>query len=149
MKMIYTRVVTKAALNMQRKSISTIVRIEHKTYDLIHHFLKRLKLTLQNLFSESWINILQSLTHYTRSLTETPSKLVYEQCFTNHKTTQIEMSGRNKNECPLNRNCKVKNVIYKFTISATQTFKRCVYLGIAEGNLTQRLYNHRQSFKDK
>ena len=29
------------------------------------------------------------------------------------------------------------------------TFKQHVYLGIAEGNWKQRLYNHRQSFKDK
>ena len=54
---------------------------------------------------------------------------------------------RNKNKCPLNRNCKVHNVIYKCTLSATQTFKR-VYLGITEGNWKQQSYNHRQSFKD-
>ena len=30
-----------------------------------------------------------------------------------------------------------------------QTFKQRVYLGIAEGNWKQRLYNHRKSFKDK
>ena len=34
-------------------------------------------------------------------------------------------------------------------ISATQTFKQRVYLGIAERNWKQQLYNHRQSFKDK
>ena len=56
---------------------------------------------------------------------------------------------RNKNECPLNGNCRVQKVIYKCSVSATQTFKQCVYLGIAEGNWKQRLYNHRQSFKDK
>ena len=41
---------------------------------------------------------------------------------------------RNKNECPLNGNYKVQNVIYKCTVSATQTFKQRVYLGIAEIN---------------
>ena len=56
---------------------------------------------------------------------------------------------RNKNECPLNGNCKVQSVICECTVSATQTFKQRVYLGIAEGNWKQRLYNHRQSFKDK
>ena len=56
---------------------------------------------------------------------------------------------RNKNECSLNGNCKVQKVIYKCTVSATQTFKQRVYLGIAEGNWKQRLYNHRQSLKDK
>ena len=34
-------------------------------------------------------------------------------------------------------------------MSATQTFEQRVYLRIAEGNRKQRLYNHRQSFKDK
>ena len=75
--MLYTRLVTKAALNTQRKSISKIVRKEPETsHGLIHHFLKPLKLTLQNHFSDYWINIFQNLTHYTRSLTETPSDLV-------------------------------------------------------------------------
>ena len=41
---------------------------------------------------------------------------------------------RNKNECPLNENSKVQNVTYKCTVSATQTFKQSVYLGIAQGN---------------
>ena len=75
--MLYTRVVTKAALNTQRKSISTLVRKKPEiSYSLIRHFFKPLKLTLQNHFSDYWINIFQSLTHYTRSFTETPSKLV-------------------------------------------------------------------------
>ena len=77
MKMFYKKVVTKAASNTQRKSISTVVTKElEKSYGLIHHLLKPLKLTLQNYSSDYWINIFQSLTYYTRSLTETPSKLV-------------------------------------------------------------------------
>ena len=43
----------------------------------------------------------------------------------------------------------VQNVIYKCNVSATQTFKQRVYLGIAKGNWKQGLYNHGQSFKDK
>ena len=51
--MLYTRVVTKAALNTLRKSISTIVRKELKiSYGSIHHILRPLKLTFQNHFSE-------------------------------------------------------------------------------------------------
>ena len=40
---------------------------------LIHHLPKPLKLMLQNCSSDYWINISQSLTYYTKSLTETPS----------------------------------------------------------------------------
>ena len=75
--MLYTRVVTKAASNIQRKSISTVVTKEpEKSYGLIHHLAKPLKLLLQNCSSSYWTNISQSLTYYTRSLTETPPKLV-------------------------------------------------------------------------
>ena len=73
--MLYARVVTKAITNTQRKFIITTVRKERKkSYGLIHHLLKPLKLTLQNYFSDYWIDIFQSLT-YTRSLTKTTSKL--------------------------------------------------------------------------
>ena len=47
---------------------------------------------------------------------------------------------RNQNECPLNGNCKIQNVIYKCTVSATQTFKQQVYLRITEGNWKQQLH---------
>ena len=41
---------------------------------------------------------------------------------------------RNKNECSLNGNWKVQNVIYKCTVSATRRFKQRVYSERAEGN---------------
>ena len=69
--MLYARVVTKAASNTQRKSISTVVRKEpEKSYGLIHHLLKPLKLT----------KVFQSPTYCTRSLTEAPSELVIVVC---------------------------------------------------------------------
>ena len=77
MKMLYTGVGTKAALNTQIKSISTTLRKEpERSYGLIHHFLKPLKLTLQKYSSDYCINISQNLAHYTRSLTEALRKLV-------------------------------------------------------------------------
>ena len=49
MKMLYTRVVTEAALNSQTKSISTTLTKEPETsYGLIYQFLKPLKLTSEN-----------------------------------------------------------------------------------------------------
>ena len=66
--MLSTRVGTKAALNSLRKSINTTVRREPETsYGLTHHFLKMLKLTLQNHSSDYWIKIFQSLAHYTET----------------------------------------------------------------------------------
>ena len=68
----------------------------------------------------------------------------------NKKEKQTNLCNcRNKNDSPLNGNCKIQNVIYKCTVSATQTFKQRVCLGIAEGNWKQRLCNQKQFFKDK
>ena len=76
MKMLYTKCLQKQP-QILRKSISTVVTKEpEKSYGLIHHLSKSLKLTLQNCSSDYWINIFQSLTYYTNFLTETPSKLV-------------------------------------------------------------------------
>ena len=153
--MLYTRVVTKVALNTQRKSISTTVRKEPKTYGLIHHFLKRLKLILQNHSSDYWTNIFQKSNSLYKIFYRNTIKVSYS-CVNNvsqiikqhnknvafKKEKQTNSCNcRNKNECPLNGNCKVQNVIYKCTVSAIQTFKQRVYLGIAEGNWKQRLYN--------
>ena len=44
---------------------------------------------------------------------------------------------------------KYRTLSTNVSVSAIQTFKQGVYLGIAEGNWKQRLYNHRQPFKDK
>ena len=74
--MLYTKCLQKQP-QILRKSISTVVTKEpEKSYGLIHHLSKSLKLTLQNCSSDYWINIFQSLTYYTNFLTETPSKLV-------------------------------------------------------------------------
>ena len=79
-----------------------------------------------------------------------PQIIKHNRGISNKKEKQTNPCNcRNKNECPLNGNSKVQNVIYKCTVSATQTFKQRVYLVTAEGNWKQKLYNHRQSFKDK
>ena len=51
--MLYTRAVTKVVSNTQRKPISTVVTKEpEKSYGLIQHLPKPLKLTLQNCSSD-------------------------------------------------------------------------------------------------
>ena len=139
--MLHTRVGTKAVLNTQRKSISTAIRKEPEiSYGLMHHFFKPLKLTLQNHSSDYWINIFQSFIHYTRLQKYYQSQL-YEQCVAIHKTKHNKnvfnkkeketnsCNCRNKNECPLNGNCKVQNVIYICTVPETQIFKKTCLFG--------------------
>ena len=118
---------------------------------------------MQNCSSDSWINIFQIFTYYTKFCNRNTIKVSYS-CMNNVSQIKIQHNRnvsnkkekqinpcncRNKNKCSLNGNCKVQSFIYKWTVSTTQTFKQCVYLEIAEGNWKQKLYNHRQSFKDK
>ena len=93
MKMLYARVVTKAALNTQRTSTSTIARKERPQKIWFNPPLTQtVKTNVAKSFFRLLDNIFLSLTYDTRSLTETPSKLVivYVQCITDHKATQQE-----------------------------------------------------------
>ena len=156
--MLYKRVGTKAALNTQRKSISTTIRKEPETsYGLTHHFLKPLKLTLKNhsfrvvdkhfskshllykIFNRNTIKVSYSYMNNVSQVIKQHNKNV-----SNKKEKETNPCNcRNKSECHLNGNCKAQNFIYKCTVSATQPFKQRVYLRIAEGKWKQRLYNHR------
>ena len=56
---------------------------------------------------------------------------------------------RDKNNCPINGNCRVENVVHKCVVSATEKLKEQVYIGDAEGDWRQRYYNHTMSFKNQ
>ena len=56
---------------------------------------------------------------------------------------------RDRNNCPMNRNCRVENVVYKCVVSATENSEVQVYIGIAEGDWKQRYYNHTLSFRNQ
>ena len=56
---------------------------------------------------------------------------------------------RDKNNCPMNGNCRVENVVYKCVVSATEKSKEHVYIGVAEGDCKQRYYNYTMSFRNQ
>ena len=55
---------------------------------------------------------------------------------------------RMRDDCSMNGNSLLNNVIYKCTISPTTTTEQRAYLGLAEGEWKQRYYNHTRSFKN-
>ena len=62
---------------------------------------------------------------------------------------QLDCNCRIKAVCPLNCDCRKKNVTYRCTSLTTFQPKK-VYLGFAEGEFkNQRYYNHTQSFWNK
>ena len=62
---------------------------------------------------------------------------------------QLVCNCHNKQDCPVNGNCRKENVIYKCT-AWTPSNEKKVYLGLTEGEFKkQPYYNHMQSFKNK
>ena len=55
---------------------------------------------------------------------------------------------RVKSECPLNGQCQVINIIYKYTVLSPNKPNK-VYLETAEGDFKERLYNHRKWFNNE
>ena len=56
---------------------------------------------------------------------------------------------REKNNCPMNGNCRVENAVYKCVVTATVKSKEYVYIGVAQGDYKQRYYNHTMSFRNQ
>ena len=68
------------------------------------------------------------------------------------KTNERSIAPRNcrdKNNCPMNENCTVENVVYKCVVSATEKSNKHVYIGVADGDWKQRYYNHTMSFRNQ
>ena len=64
------------------------------------------------------------------------------------ETAQLDCNCRKKEDCPLNGNCRVTNVIYKCTASIPNKPDK-VYIGLTEGPFKTRHANHKASFKTK
>jgi hypothetical protein len=52
----------------------------------------------------------------------------------------------NPSECPIKKNCKSKNIIYKAQVTWRRCHKR-VYIGMTATTLKERYGNHKKSFK--
>ena len=53
-----------------------------------------------------------------------------------------------KDDCSMNWNYLINNLIYKCTVSQTTTTKQQANLGLTEGEWKQQYYNHMQSFRN-
>ena len=62
---------------------------------------------------------------------------------TKHQNVKVEK----KTECPMEGNCQVNDIVYKWDVRKPLSKK--VYLGFAEGKWNSCFYNHKLSFKHK
>ena len=58
-------------------------------------------------------------------------------------------SCRERNNCPMDGNCRVENVVYKCVVSATAKLKEHVCVGVTMGDWKQWHYNHTMSFRNQ
>ena len=57
---------------------------------------------------------------------------------------------RNKEDCPLNGQCQIGEVVYESTLTSNQqNYKDKKYFGIAEESFKGHLYNHNLSFRNE
>ena len=63
---------------------------------------------------------------------------------TTPKTSEPTCSCSNKQNCPLNQNCKANNIVYKATVSTKNDEK--YYIGLSKTDFKKRLANHYTSF---
>ena len=61
---------------------------------------------------------------------------------------EMPCNCRTKSECPLNGKCRIKSIVYKASITASNIPTRH-YFGLCETEFKARFYNHRSSFKDQ
>ena len=66
----------------------------------------------------------------------------------NEKPSIPQCNCRRKNECPLNGDCRKKEVVYQAKVKAQGMTTR-KYIGLCETEFKKRWQNHKQSFKNR
>ena len=61
----------------------------------------------------------------------------------------VSCNCRDKNNCPINGDYRVENVVYKCTVSSTGKSKEYVYIDVAEGDRKQRYCNQIMSLRNQ
>ena len=75
------------------------------------------------------------------------SRDIIKKLHRNHLTNGQNAIAEKKLECPVESNCQVNDVIYKYDV--TRPLSKKVFLGLAEGEWKSRLYNHKLLLKKK
>ena len=121
-----------------RNVITNVAKLFLKLLD--KHFPKTNQLS--KVFNRNTVKVSYCCTENISSIIKSHNKKVLSEKI----ESVIPCNCRVKNECPLNGQCQVKDIVYKCTVSTSVKPDR-VYLGTAEGFFKTRFYNHNKSFK--
>ena len=116
------------------------------------HFLKDHK--LRKIFNRNTIKISYSCMNNTKQIIDNHNKRILNSSKhindtadnTNTKDTKT-CHCRQKNTCPLNRNCFQSSLIYQATVTRKDNSTTETYIGLTENNLKTRYGNHTASFR--
>ena len=123
------------------KNLST--NIGKKFFNLMdRHFPKNSK--LHKIFNRNTLKLSYSCTKNMSRTIKSHNKTI----ITPKTTETLECNCRNKENCPMDGNCRAKHVIYKCVASVPNKPDK-VYIGLTEGEWKKRHSNHKTSFKYK
>ena len=99
---------------------------------------------LHKIFNRNTLKLSYSCTKNMGSIIKNHNKKV----ISTKTTEKLERNCRDKRNCPLNGNCREKNVIYKCIASVPNKPDK-IYIGLTEGEFKKRHSKHKTTFNDK
>ena len=106
------------------------------------HFPKHHK--FNKIFNTNTIKLSYSCTTNMKNLIKQHNSKILSEAKTHQEKS---CNCRNKSNCPLNRNCQVKTIVYKATVTTQDNYR--IYYGTSEGEFKTRYNNHTKSFRNR
>ena len=123
------------------KSVSYIGRVFLNLLD--KHFHKEHK--LNKIFNRNSVKVSYSCTRNIEHIIKNHNRKITESYI--EKSAETLCNCKEKNKCPLEGNCLIKNIVYMATVE-TET-NSSSYVGMTGNSFKTRYYNHFKSFKNK
>ena len=127
---------------MSTNIVKIFLKLVDKHFPRIHRLHKTFNRNIHKTFNRNTIKVSYSYMINVQQLRQKHKNFIENK---KNETTH-SCNCRDKNGCPLNRNCRTKNVNYKCT-SPTKNNVKKVYLAVSEGEFKKYWYwNYQQSF---
>ena len=101
---------------------------------------------LRPLLNRNTVKVSYSCTPNIKNIISQHNKSV-EKKIENQEPTPLNCNCRNRNKCPLDNQCRTKNIIYQATVTRRDNSKKETYIGLTSTEFKTRHSNHISSFK--
>ena len=99
--------------------------------------------SLRKIFNRNTVKISYSCMPNVKQAVDGHNKANLSQTSTSYENT---CNCRNKERCPIDRNCLAKSVVYQATVSTDDNRPSQTYVGLTENTFKTRFNNHKASF---